>query len=155
MVQSISLPVRRPVPIITSPAQKPIQQTSAHSTATTNRERNSGSSQMWPNKPKRVYEVIPNLNDSRKTSRQSSVGGTHDQIKISEIRTPQSSAKPSEKRKDFFLNKAQLISRRISFQIYPFPVFNFVVIIIMDLKLKKWKFYRMIQKILILDLLMK
>lgn len=104
MTQSISLPVRRPVPIVTSPVQKPTQQTSAHSTTTTAvRDRNSGNSQAWPNKPKRIYEVIPSLNDSRKTSRQSSVGGHHDRIKISEIQTPQSSAKPSGKRKDYFL----------------------------------------------------
>ena len=112
MVQSISLPVREPIPIVTSPVHKPIQQTSAHSTATTTagRDRNSGGSLAWPNRPKRVYQVIPSLNNSRKTSRQSSVGGQHDHIKISEIQSPQSSAKPSEKRKDYFLPKEKTIS---------------------------------------------
>lgn len=75
---------------------------------------------MWPNKPKRVYEVIPNLNDSRKTSRQSSVGGTHDQIKTSEIQTPQSSAKPSEKRNDIFQIKQNIANRIFSFRFIRF-----------------------------------
>jgi hypothetical protein len=53
---------------------------------------------MWPNKPKRVYQVIPSLTtDSKKTSRQSSVGGQQESIKIIEILSPQSPAKPIEK----------------------------------------------------------
>ncbi len=74
---------------------KPIQQTSAHTTATVTRERNSVSSQIWPNKPKRVYQVIPSLtSDSKKTSRHSSIGGQQESIKITEIQSP---LKPLEK----------------------------------------------------------
>ncbi|CAF0862886.1 unnamed protein product [Rotaria sordida] len=93
----VSVPTRKPIPMITSPVNKRIQQTSAHSTTT--KERNSGtSSQLWPNKPKRFYEVIPSLtSDSRKTSRQSSVGPQHEQIKITEIQSPQSPPKLIEK----------------------------------------------------------
>ncbi len=77
--------------------QKQIQQTSAHSTTN---ERNSGGSQFWPNKPKRIYQVIPSLpSDSKKTSRQSSVGGQYEPMKISEIQSP---PKTTEKRKSYF-----------------------------------------------------
>jgi len=93
--------VKKPIPALTSPVHKQIQQTSAQSTS---KERNSVSSQMWPNKPKRVYEVIPSLtNDSKKTSRQSSVVAQHEHLKISEIQSPQSPTKTIEKRKKYFL----------------------------------------------------
>lgn len=83
---------------------KPIQSKSTHTTATVRRERNSGGSQMWPNKPKRVYQVIPSLtNDSKKTSRQSSVGAPHESVKITEIQSPQSPSKSMEKREYSFL----------------------------------------------------
>ena len=89
--------MKKPIPAITPPVQKQIQQTSAHSTAT---ERTIGGSKIWPNKPKRVYQVIPSLtNDSRKTSRQSSFGEQQEQIKISEILSPQSPTKTMEKSK--------------------------------------------------------
>ncbi|CAF3906802.1 unnamed protein product [Rotaria sp. Silwood2] len=98
-IKPVSVPVKKPIPIITSPMNKKIQQTSAHSTTTRTIERNSvTSSQIWPNKPKRIYEVIPSLtSDSRKASRQSSVGAPYEQIKITEIQSPQSSPKLIEK----------------------------------------------------------
>ena len=85
---------KQPIPSINSPVH---QQASTHSMS---KERHSSSSKIWPNKPKRVYEVIPSLtSDSRKTSRQSSVGAQHEQIKINEIPSPQSRIKTSDKRK--------------------------------------------------------
>ncbi|CAF3470743.1 unnamed protein product [Rotaria sp. Silwood1] len=96
--KAVSVPVKKPVPIITSPMNKKVQQTSAHSTATTKEGNSSTSSQIWPNKPKRIYEVIPSLtSDSKKTSRQSSVGAQHEQIKITEIQSRQSTPKLIEK----------------------------------------------------------
>jgi hypothetical protein len=85
--------------MINSPVHKQIQQTSAHSTA---KERSSGSNKNWPNKPKRVYEVIPSLtSDSKKTSRQSSVGAQQQRNKSSEVQSPQTPAKSIEKRKQY------------------------------------------------------
>jgi hypothetical protein len=89
--------MKKPIPAITPPTPKQPQQTSAHSTTT---EKTSGGSKIWPNKPKRVYQVIPSLtNDSRKTSRQSSVGGQNEQMKISELQSPQSRPRTMEKSK--------------------------------------------------------
>jgi hypothetical protein len=103
-IKPVSVSVKKSITGITSPVHKQIQQTSAQSTR---KERNSGSSQIWPNKPKRVYEVIPSLtSDSKKTSRQSSVGAQHEHIKISEIQSPQSPQSPTktiEKREKYFL----------------------------------------------------
>ena len=95
--KTVNAALRQPIPSINSPSYQQIQQASTHSTS---RERHSGSSKIWPNKPKRVYEVIPSLtSDSRKTSRQSSVGAQHEQVKISEIQSPQSRIKTGDKRK--------------------------------------------------------
>jgi hypothetical protein len=97
-MKPVSISVKKPIPIVTSPVDKQIQQTSAHSIT---KERNSStSSQMWPNKPKRVYEVIPSLtsSDSKKTSRQSSVGAQYENVKISEIQSSPSPTKTIEKR---------------------------------------------------------
>ncbi|CAF3330528.1 unnamed protein product [Rotaria socialis] len=92
----VSVPVKKTVPIVTSPMSKTIQQTSAHSSIA--KENSSANSQTWPNKPKRIYQVIPSLtSDSRKTSRQSSVGAQHEHIKISEIYSNQSTPKLVDK----------------------------------------------------------
>lgn len=144
--------MKKPIPAINSPIHKQIQQKSAYST--TPKERNSGisGSQNWPNKPKRVYEVIPSLtSDSRKTSRQSSVvGPQNEQIKIIEIQSPQSPTKTNEKS----INKLfhyYFINNLFFFKIHHHQVFNFVVNIIMDQKLKKLKYFQMIQKIVIVN----
>ena len=94
------LPRQKPIPMIGSPVQKQTQrQPSVHSAA---RDRNSGASNLnWPNKPKRVYEVIPSLNsDSRKTSRQSSVNVQKENTKISEPQSPLTPTRSIGKRKD-------------------------------------------------------
>ncbi|CAF2050728.1 unnamed protein product [Rotaria magnacalcarata] len=92
----VSVPMKKTVPIITSPKSKSIQQTSAHSSIT--KENSNDNSQSWPNKPKRIYQVIPSLpSDSRKTSRQSSVGAQRERIKTSEIYSNQSTPKLVDK----------------------------------------------------------
>jgi hypothetical protein len=94
-IKPASVSSKKMIPALASPVRKQPSQTSAHSTTN---ERNSSNSQMWPNKPKRVYEVIPRLtSESKKTSRQSSVGGQHEQIKITEIQSPQSPSGTMEK----------------------------------------------------------
>jgi len=100
MNKSIRMSSKKPNPKLTSPIHKQISQTSAHSTTTTTtKERNIDDSQFWPNKPKRVYEVIPSLtsSDSKKTSRQSSVGAQYENVKISEIQSSPSPTKTIEK----------------------------------------------------------
>lgn len=96
--------MKKTVPITTTtPTSKSIQRTSANSIIT--KESVSGTNQSWPNKQKRIYQVIPSLTgDSRKTSRQSSFGPQPEQIKVTEILSAQSRPKSSEK-SNFFLVK--------------------------------------------------
>lgn len=146
------LPRQKPIPMIGSPVQKQIQrQPSVHSAA---RDRNSGASNLnWPNKPKRVYEVIPSLNgDSRKTSRQSSVNVQKENTKMSEPQSPLTPTRSIGKRKDNeFIFVFQFLEMFYYVQRLQSLVFNFVVNIIMHLKLKKSKLFLPMRKIAIIN----
>ena len=79
---------------VTSGIKPTVAQNSARSSVA---ERHSGLSQYWPNKPKRVYEVIPRLtSDSKRTSRQSSMTMQPDELKLDDVQPAASTLKLRE-----------------------------------------------------------